>query len=375
MKPILHFLFELVFARWLMRSGPSEEKRHFLISGFTGLGHFILKTAFVKKLEELYPGCKITIIAGNTFGTEFVLKNYRTLILKQESNWLEKLIFFLRLRRLKIDTVFFSFDSSPAFLIRGSIVAGIPNRIGHVFDHIPIPRYYYTQQVPIRRGGVRSEIDMNLDLLQAFYGSGFKRDLKPVVDPGSIEEVLHKYTLKEKRYICLQMGSSNGLPTTKRWLEDHFRTLILWLIERNKNLTLVALGDSGDAHIVNRICEGLEGPRLLNLSGKSTIEETQSLVAASQLLICHDSSLLHLGNALGINVLALYGPSNPDLYALQTPTCHILRKPCDCTPLLGLFPGMLGEPTEEEAAKKCPVPLCMERLKPEEVYAKCLELL
>jgi ADP-heptose:LPS heptosyltransferase len=200
MKRVLHFFFELVFARWMMPSAAAASTRHFLISGYTGLGHFVLKTAFIKKLEELYPGCKITIVAGNTFGTEFVLKGYPTLILKQESGGLKKLIFFLRVRRMKIDTAFFFFDSSPAFFIRGSIVAGIPNRIGHVFNHIPIPKYYYTKQVPVRMTGVRSEIDMNLDLLEAFYAGSFKRELRPVVERGSVEDVLRKYGLYASRW-------------------------------------------------------------------------------------------------------------------------------------------------------------------------------
>lgn len=99
------------------------------------------------------------------------------------------------------------------------------------------------------------------------------------------------------------------------------------------------------------------------------------MISFCKFLICHDSGLLHLGNALHKNVIAIYGPSDPDFYALNLPTFHVLRKPCDCTPLLGLFPGMLGEPTEEEVALKCPIPQCMERLTVGEVYAKCVELL
>lgn len=375
LKRVFHFFFELVFARLLMRPAPSGRVRHVLISGYTGLGHFVLKTALIKKLEELYPGCRITIIAGNSFGTEFVLNGYPTLILKQKSGGLEKVLFFLRMRKMNIDAAFFPFDASPKFLIRGSIIAGIPIRIGHVFSHIPIPSYYFTKQVLVKMGGVRSEIDMNLDLLEALYGKSFQREYRPAVKASSNGSVLEKYGLHNETYICLQMGSSNGQPTTKRWLESHFRQLILTLLEKHSEIKVVALGDKGDVSIVNRICEGIQSERLKNLAGKISLEETKGLISRCKFLVCHDSGLLHMGNALQRNVIALYGPSNPDFYALNTPTCHVLRKPCDCTPLLGLFPGMLGEPTEEEAAQKCPIPKCMEQLTVEEVYAKCDELL
>lgn len=375
LKRVFHFFFELVFARLLMHPIPSGRISHVLISGYTGLGHFVLKTAFIKKLEELYPGCRITIIAGNSFGTEFVLNGYPTLILKQESGGLEKVLFFLRMRKLKIDVAFFPFDASPKFLIRGSIIAGIPIRIGHVFNHILIPSYYYTAQVLVKMGGVRSEVDMNLDLLEALYGKSFQREYRPVVKASGNGTVLERYGLQNETYVCLQMGSSNGQPTTKRWLESYFRQLILTLLEKHPGIKIVALGDKGDVPIVNRICEEIKSERLKNLAGKISLEETKGLISRCKFLVCHDSGLLHIGNALQRNVIALYGPSNPDFYALNTPTCHVLRKPCDCTPLLGLFPGMLGEPTEEEAALKCPIPKCMERLTVEEVYTKCAELL
>jgi|GEM_PF-978721 len=375
LKGIFHVLFEFFFARLLMRAASLDNIGHVLISGYTGLGHFILRTAFIKKFEELYPRCRVTIIAGNSFGTESVLKGYPTLILRQESSELAKALFFLRLRKMKIDVAFFFFDSSPAFLIRGTILAAIPIRVGHVFDHVPIPSYYYTTKVPVKMGGVRSEIDLNLDLLEALYGKSFRREYRPFIEMNGDTRILEVNGLQKDGYICLQMGASNGLPCPKRWLESHYRELILRLLGSYPHLGIVALGDIGDSNIVNRICESISSERLEDLSGRTTLEETKTLISFSKFLICHDSGLLHLGNALGRNVIALYGPSDPDVYAVNTPTCHILQKPCDCTPKLGLFPGMFSQPTEAEAALKCPVPKCMERLTVEEVYAKCIELL
>ena len=374
-KKLGHSIFGQTLAKMLVRRAPAGRINKFLISGYTGLGHFVLKTVLIRKIEELYPGCRVYIIAGNSFGSEHVLHSYPIMILKQDSGALTKLIFFLKLRKEKFDAVFFPFDASPKFLIRGSIAAGIPIRVGHVFDHIPMPSYYYTIKVPVIRREVRSEIDMNLDLLQALYGKPFQRDYRPFVEMDGEIGILEANGLQKNTYICLQMGASNGLPSPKRWLEGNFRELIVKLLDSYPHLGIVALGDKGDSPIVNRICDGIESERLKNLSGKISLDETKKLISDCRFLICHDSGLLHLGNALQKQVIAIYGPSNPDFYALSLSTCHVLRKPCDCTPLLGLFPGMLSEPTEAEVALKCPVPRCMERLTVDEVYTKCAELL
>jgi len=374
-KILPHYLFDLIFARVLMPDIRKREIKTILLSGYTGLGHFILKSVLVQKLQELFPESKISIIAGNSYGTEFVLNDYPTFILKQERNWLNKIFFFLQLRQKKIDLILLPIDASPKFLIRGAILAGIPRRVGHVFETDDFPDYYYTSKVLVGPGKKRSELDMNYDLIDAITPSKIKRSYRPFVSMNFNGSVLEKNKLEKDKYICIQMGASNGNPTTKRWLKSHFRKLILMLIEKHPELSIVPLGDKGDEQIVNQICDGIYAAQLKNVAGKTTIEETKSLIASCKMLICHDSGLLHLGNALGRNVIALYGPSNPDFYALNMPTCHILQKTCDCIPLLGLFPGKFGEPTEEEAAKKCPVPKCMERLKPEEVYSKCVELL
>lgn len=269
LKALPHFLFKAVFAQLLMRSAPSGRIEKVLLSAHTGLGHFILKSVLVRKIEELYPGSKISIIAGNSFGTEFVLHRHRTLILKQDSGLLKKIIFFLKLRKERFDVVFLPFDAARKFLIRGSILAGIPIRVGHVFEHMPFPSYYYTIQVPVMQRKVRSEIDLNLDLLQALSGRPFQRDYFPFVEMDGDTGILEANGLQKDAYVCLQMGSSNGLPSPKRWLEGHFRSLIIKLLESFPDLGIVALGDRGDSHIVNRICEGIKSERLKNLSGKA----------------------------------------------------------------------------------------------------------
>jgi ADP-heptose:LPS heptosyltransferase len=357
--------------RILRRS--DDEVRRVLVSGYTGLGHFVLKSVVIKQIEEVFPACRVTIIAGNSFGTEHILSDYPTLILEQDAPAWRKAVFFWRLRRQRFDAVVLPCDASPKFLMWGVILADIPGRVGHVFDGLYLPPYYYTHRVPVKRTGPRSEIDMNLDLVEALLGRPFQRRYRPSADVDLSSEALSRFGLQPDQYICVQPGAANGQPTTKRWLEQHFRQLIERLLQEHPGVAVVPVGDAGDAAISRRVCGGLVHERLIDTTGKVDLVEAKSLIAHCRLLICHDSGLLHLGNALGRSVIALYGPSEPDQYALRLTTCHVLQERCDCPPL-GLFPGM-GEPTEAEAYARCPVPKCMERLSVDRVYEKCMELL
>lgn len=374
LKRFVHGVMGAVARRPFFTPPRPARLRTALVSGYTGLGHFVLKSVLIRQIEELYPGCRVCIIAGNSFGTEHVLRRYETLILREDASALRKLLFFWRLRRRRIDAVFLPCDAAPKFLIRGCVLAGIPLRAGHVFAGESVPAYYYTVPVPARQDGPRSEIDLNLDLLEAVFGKPFRRRYLPIVDVEAAPDVLERLGLSAKSYVCIQMAAANGLPTAKCWPEDHFRALVERMLEAYPEFTIAALGDAGDAPIVKRICEGLASQRLLRLAGRLSLDEAKIVIASSKLLICHDSSLLHIGNAVGTEVVALYGPSDADEYALRLPTFYLLREACDCTPKLGLFPGLSAE-TEAERAARCLGPKCMRRLSVDRVYSKCMELL
>lgn len=374
MKNIFHFLFNKLFAQLLMRSTPGGEIKKILISGYTGLGHFILRTALINKIEELYPECEIFVIAGDKDGSECVVPERKTFILWYDSGLFRKVLFFLKLRKEKIDVIFLSFDASPAFLIKGSILAGIPIRVGHLFEEVPVPSYYYTHKVAVRRDE-NNQIDWNLDLLQALYTKGFSREHRLSIHPNTKLTILNDYALNAGNYICIQIAGANGAlvaASSKIWIEDNFKILIEELLMYYQDLKIVALGDKGDSIRVNRVCDKIISDRLLNLSGKTTIQEVISIISSCKLLICHDSGLMHLGNALQKNVIALHGMSEPDIYQKNLSTCHILQKKCDCPGLGSIFPYNSDYACVNAAAGFA---LCMERLTVEEVYAKCVELL
>lgn len=374
-KKFFHFIFNLIFARVFMPKIHHGEIKKILLSGYTGLGHFILKSVLVQKLQDLYTESKIFIIAGNSFGTEFVLDDYSTFILKQESSWLKKIFFFLQLRKEKIDLILLPIDASPKFLIRGSILAGIPIRVSHVFENEPGgPDYYYTEKVPVKPGKIRSELDMNYDLLDAICPSKIKRSYQPFVSMNFNGLVLNNYKLERNKYISIQMGSANGLPTTKKWLEENFRELIKKLLHSFSEFKIVAVGDTGDSKIINRILKGIKSENLINLSGKTTLNELKSLLFNSKFVICHDSGVMHMSNALKKDIIAIYGPSDPDFYAINLSTFHLIRKEIHCSPCQGLFPGKFSNLTEEESLRKCPVPECMKSVSVDDVYNKCVEL-
>lgn len=119
-------------------------------------------------------------------------------------------------------------------------------------------------------------------------------------------------------------GSENN--PEKRWPVEHWRTLIAQL---PANLPIVLFGTANDVPITTAIAAGF-GPRVENLAGRTTLPDYCARLAACTLLVTNDTGGMHLANALGVPLLALFGPTNPvrtkpvftaPVTILQPPAC------------------------------------------------------
>ncbi len=97
---------------------------------------------------------------------------------------------------------------------------------------------------------------------------------------------------------------------TKNWPQDFFRALAARLIA--SGITVLILGAERDRPDTDAIVTGLEpADRVINLAGRTTLEQLGGLLAHVDLAITVDSGPMHLAAALGVPVLALFGPTDP----------------------------------------------------------------
>ena len=100
-------------------------------------------------------------------------------------------------------------------------------------------------------------------------------------------------------------------------------------------------------------------PGVISLFGSPLPTLTQAL-AQARCLVSVDTGTMHLSLALGTPVVALFGPTIPELtgpYSKKVPF-SVLRSGIDCQPCL-----LTGE------QKKCTFNRCMHELAPEKVYS------
>ena len=142
---------------------------------------------------------------------------------------------------------------------------------------------------------------------------------------------------------------------TKRWPPEHFHRVAEELETEGHRIVLI--GGPGDVDI----CSGLAGqtsPRRLDLSGRLSITESAAMLSLCSLLVTNDSAPLHMAEAVGTPVVALFGPTVREFgYYPQLPSSAAIDMEMSC------------RPCSRNGARPCPIgtKACLVSIEPERV--------
>ncbi|OWY25718.1 lipopolysaccharide heptosyltransferase family protein [Sphingobacteriales bacterium UPWRP_1] len=356
-----------------------------LLSGYTGLGNFVLKTPMLQAWKNLYPNDEIHLIAGNSYGAEYLLQHSplitKTHLLSPKSGWLQKWHFFRQLRRERFDLLLLPFDAQPNFLVAGSYVAGIKKRIRHLHPALLNNRLRCaatlllgkaTHFVAVPPG--RHETLLNSDLLCVRHGQPVLQNYPTTVSLPPATGVLQRFNLHHRPYLLLQPGAANGMYRAKVWPAAYFATLIGLLQNRFGNqYQMVLCGDEGDLqHWVMPLLQLLPdaGNSLVNTAGQTSLPDLLHLINHAQMVICHDSGVMHIADALQKPLIALFGPTDYTRTQPLKPTSKIIFSQSP------YFNAMFGfAKTEADLEKEGAGQKAMEGILPETVFREAVNLL
>lgn len=97
----------------------------------------------------------------------------------------------------------------------------------------------------------------------------------------------------------------------KRWPEERFAQLAQRL-QRESDVAVLLTGGPRDAAAAQRIAAGATPPPLI-AAGTASLQELGALLARCALVVSNDSGPLHVAAALGVPLVALFGPTSPAL--------------------------------------------------------------
>ncbi len=146
-------------------------------------------------------------------------------------------------------------------------------------------------------------------------------------------------------------GAAYG--SAKCWLPDRYAALADCLIA-DFDADVILFGTDREREVAGRIAVGMRH-RPVNLAGQTSIGDLPALFASCDLFVGNDSGAMHVAAAVGLPVVAIFGPTDPEGTAPVTPHATLVRHLVSCSPCF---------------LRHCPVDhRCMTRIEVDGVYA------
>ena len=161
------------------------------------------------------------------------------------------------------------------------------------------------------------------------------------------QRLLDKYNLVNKKFIAV---NPIAYGETKLWDDEKFARLAD-LIVANLNSNIVFTGSEKGP--LEKIISQMSS-NALSLGGETSLPELAYLYKKAQLVITTDSGPMHLAAAVGTEVVALFGPTDPARTGPYGAGHTIIRTELSCSPCF---------------LKNCPTKKCMHDILPEQVFA------
>lgn len=223
------------------------------------------------------------------------------------------MIFARVLRRFRFDLAFVP-DRSPMLTLLPWL-AGVPRRVG--LDSLG-RGFSLTDRVPVYTSPdhLQHQAEVSLDLARA-VGLPIDQPRMRFVPTEAERQTAQRLDTHHPRIALFPGGGSNpGMElTAKRWPLERYSVLARRLIDE-LDAVIVLIGGAGDVEINRQLRDGLNAPvdQISDLTGKTTIGELAAQLEQCDLFIGNDSSPMHLAAAVGILVIAIFGPTSPQEY-------------------------------------------------------------
>jgi lipopolysaccharide heptosyltransferase II len=212
--------------------------------------------------------------------------------------------------------------------------AGIPERIGYARDG---RRLLLTKNIPVPKTG---EIPSH----EKFYYLELLRRagwLETLPDESSIalnvtaeSRAQAAATLREAgvraQSLRIAIGAGASYGSAKCWLPSRFAELANRL-QRQKDADVILFGTAGEAAVSDAISAEMKTSPI-NLTGKTAIADLPALLSQCHLFIGNDSGAMHVAAAVGLPVVAIFGPTDPFGTVPVTPRCTVVQEKPYCSP-------------------------------------------
>jgi heptosyltransferase-2 len=322
-----------------------------LIRATNWVGDAIMALPALRAVRSQFPEAEITILARPYVAAIYMNQQVcdRTMFVEETGDIVSE----LRAQKFDVALLFQNAFGAAWFAWR----AGIPQRIGYARDGrsllltkaVPVPK---PGEIPLHEQYYYLELLRRAGWLDSLPNESFIRLNVPEENRERAAEFLLSAGVRPDGFrIAIGAGASYG--SAKCWPPDRFAELANRL-QAQAPADVILFGTPAEAAVSSAIAAGMHRPPI-DLTGKTAISDLPALLSQCHLFIGNDSGAMHVAAAVGLPVVAVFGPTDPFGTSPVTRRCSIVQEKPYCSPCF---------------LRRCPTDhRCMTRVTPDAVEA------
>lgn len=246
-------------------------------------------------------------------------------------------------------------------------VAGIPVRIGYATQG---RRFLLTHSIALAPTLVRQHEVYHYLHLVSEATRILSGDAPPTTPPPDLRLAVPAHRQEDmkkrlaaagldvsKKLVILNPGALNS--RAKQWLPERFAAVADALLRRGDTAVII-IGTASERAVAERV-RRLMSREPLVLTGQTTVADLLALLSCAHLLISNDTGAAHVGAAVGLPTVVIFGPTEDFATRPFSDQARVVKHPVACSPCM---------------LRECPIDhRCMTRVQVEDVLAPAQEIL
>lgn len=217
-----------------------------------------------------------------------------------------------------VDLIFSFVSDREHVLAKNLSLAGV----GHVVHYEPFPAD--GEDIHITDHFLRC-----LDMLSIPYTNKIPRIVLKDEDIVFGEKFTNRNNVEpEKALVAIHPGSGSR---QKCWPVERYAELISWLVaEMNAQILLVS--GHADTEILGELTPKVKD--VVTIADQLPLPYLAAVIKRCNFFVGNDSGITHLASAIGTPAIAIFGPTNPDIWGPRGKQVEIIYKKYPCSPCL-----------------------------------------
>ena len=184
-------------------------------------------------------------------------------------------------------------------------------------------------------------------------------------ETSAVLELLHGAGDGDAPLVLLNPNCSDLLPL-RAWPAGRYVELAQRLLSYDPRIRIVMTGSPAEREQAETLVRAVGSDRCISIAGRTTLRELLAAYTMADVLVTNDSGPAHFATLTPVDVVTLFGPEHPDLFAARSPRNHVLWEGLPCSPCVSAY---------NDRTSPCRDNVCLQRISVDRVLGIVLDVL